>query len=128
MTTINAPRPKCLYCHRPFSGNDNKKFCTDRCKNAFHNNRRKHETKEIGRIVTILKTNRRILEELLTGRDKRNIHEQELLDKGFIFRYHTHRRTNKGDNKEYYFCFDYGYLALSNRWYMIVQSFKRQDD
>ena len=118
---------KYLQCPKLFSGNDNKKFCSDICKNDFHNARRKKEAQEIGDIITILKTNRRIIVDLLNGKEIKKVSAQRLLDKGFIFRYHTHLRTNKGDGKEYVFCFDYGYLELTSGWYTILRAFKEID-
>ncbi len=117
----------CVRCGKKISGNDNKKFCNDFCKNAFHNSRRKKESREIGDIIGILKTNRRIIAGLLNGLEIKKVSGQRLLDKGFIFRYHTHRRINKGDGKEYIFCFDYGYLELASGWYTLVRGFKEID-
>ena len=114
-------------CGKTFSGNENKKFCSSECKNEYHNARRKEENKEIGMVVNILKTNRRILEQLLGERKVKNVSGQRLLDNGFVFRYHTHRRPNKGDGKEYIFCFDLGYLPLENGWYKIVKGFKETE-
>jgi len=115
---------QCLYCNNYFSGNDNKKFCSDKCKNAFNNARRKAENKEIGTIINTLKTNRRIIIELLNGQKIKTVSAQRLLDKKFVFRFHTHTRINKGDGTEYVFCFDYGYLPLKSGWYKIVKAFK----
>lgn len=114
----------CLECKSRFSGNSNKKFCSAACKNEYHNHRRKKEADEIGPVVNILKANRRILMEIADGKSVQNVSEQQLLDKGYVFRYHTHRRTNKGDNKEYIFCFDFGFLPLENGWYKVVKAFK----
>lgn len=118
---------QCIQCTKKISGNDNKRFCNDFCKNAFHNARRKKESKEIGDIITMLKTNRRIIAELLNDKEIKKVSAQRLLDKGFVFRYHTHRRINKGDNKEYIFCFDYGYIELPSGWYTILKAFKETD-
>lgn len=114
----------CVQCGKRLTGNDNKRFCNEYCKNSFHNGIRKKESREIGEIITILKTNRRIIADLLDGLEIRKVSAQKLLDKKFVFRYHTHRRVNKGDGKEYIFCFDYGYLELSPGWYSILHAFK----
>lgn len=124
ITAAGYEKLVCLQCGGQFRGNENKKFCTDACKNSFHNARRKKESREIGEVITMLKTNRRIIADLLDGEEIKKVSAQRLLDKGFVFRYHTHRRTNKGDGKEYIFCFDYGYLELPSGWYTIVHSFK----
>lgn len=114
-------------CGNRFTGNTNKKFCSTACKNEYHNQKRKGEGKEISVIVNILKSNRRILEEVLGTNSVKNVSGQKLLDKGFVFRYHTHTRPNKGDDKEYIFCFDHGYLPLKSGWYKIVKGFKEAE-
>jgi hypothetical protein len=122
--TVEVGKIKCLRCPKLFSGNENKLFCSLECKNAYHNARRKQEAQEIGAVISILKTNRRIIGELLDGENIKKVRTQRLLDKGFIFRYHTHTRVNKGDSKEYIFCFDVGYLQLSADWCTIVRAFR----
>lgn len=122
-------RMTCLLpsCKNLFMGNENKKFCSLACKNAFHNEKRKTEQQEIGNVINILKSNRRILAAILGSNQVKKISEQRLLDKGFIFRYHTHRRINKGDNKEYIFCFDVGYVTHAAGWYTVVKAFKESE-
>ena len=71
-------------CGKSFSGNENKKFCSTACKNEYHNAKRKGENKEIGPITNILKSNRRILEEVLGDHSVKNVSTQRLLDKGFV--------------------------------------------
>jgi len=112
---------KCLVCPNPVEGNDNKKFCSDKCKNAYHNSKRKAETGQTGKVISILKNNRRTLQMLLEGKEVTNVKEQAMLDNGFVFRYHTHNRKNQGDQKEYLFCFEYGYHRKENGWCTIVK-------
>lgn len=114
----------CQQCGKPLRGNENKKFCDDFCKNKFHNTKRKKENEDIGKIITILKDNWRILGEVLDGKQVQNVSERALQDSGFVFRYHTHSRINKGDDKEYIFCFNYGYRRLNNGWYQVVVEIK----
>ncbi len=114
-------------CGKAFTGNENKKFCSPTCKNEYHNAKRKEEHKEIGMIVNILKSNRKILEAFLEKNVVKNVSGQKLLDSGFVFRYHTHTRPNKGDDKEYVFCFDLGYLPLKSGWYKIVKGYKEAE-
>jgi len=114
-------KQKCLLCKKTFSGNANKRFCSIEHKNAYHNTVRKKETAQIGKIITILKNNRRILEKALNKKEVVSVKEQSLLDEGFLFKYHTHNRVNQGDGKEYVFCFEYGYLRKDNGWCTIVK-------
>lgn len=113
----------CIFCQKIIRGNENKKFCSNACKNSFHNAKRKQEMRQIGAIINILRTNRNILAKLLRDRETLKLSSQRLLDQGYIFRYHTHRRVNKGDGREYIFCFDYGYTELNSGWHMIVKRF-----
>jgi hypothetical protein len=48
------------------------------------------------------------------------IPQQKLLDKGFVFKYHTHTYKNKKE-QVYFFCYDYGYLPLENNWLLVVK-------
>ena len=113
---------ECLTCKKKISGNENKKFCSDTCKNVYHNSKRKQESGLTGKIISILKSNRKILEILMDGKSVTNVKEQALLDNGFVFRYHTHNRVNQGDKKEYIFCFEYGYCRKENGWFTIVKN------
>ena len=112
---------KCLWCGFAIRGNENKRFCSPGHKNAYHNAKRKKESGQTGKIITILKNNRRTLEALLDGKEVASVKEQTLLDNGFVLRYHTHNRINQGDQKEYIFCFEYGYYRKDNGWYTIVK-------
>ncbi len=80
---VRVKKQKCLWCKKPIEGNANKKFCKIEHKNAYHNALRQKETERIGKIVTILKNNRRILERALNKKDVVSVKEQTLVDEGF---------------------------------------------
>lgn len=113
----------CLACGKPVKGRADKKFCDDYCRNAYNNTLKakgSHSNYVRNISNTILK-NRKILEEALPENEEMiKIRQDKLLQKGFVFKYHTHTYTNKKGNI-YYFCFDYGYLPLENNWYLIVR-------
>jgi hypothetical protein len=46
--------------------------------------------------------------------------KQNLLIKGFQFKYLTHTYTNKKGNT-YTFCYDYGFLELDQDWLLLVR-------
>jgi hypothetical protein len=71
-------------------------------------------------VVNALRKNRKILQDLIPASEEFHKTTQErMIEKGFLFKYHTHIYKNKkGD--VYYFCFDYGYLPLDNDWYLVV--------
>lgn len=113
----------CLCCSHVIKGRSDKKFCDDNCRNAY-NNQLKAKTNYssyIRNINNALYKNRKILEDLLPIQEEMaKTTKDKLLQKGFLFKYHTHSYTNKKGNV-YYFCYDYGYLSLDNDWYLIVR-------
>ena len=120
MLTQTNPR-HCHACNKPIRGRTDKKFCDDYCRNSFNNQLKADSNNLVRNINNALRRNRRILEDLLdpnepvakTSRDK-------LLHEGFHFKYLTHTYTNAKGNI-YYFCYEYGYLALENDRYLIVR-------
>ncbi len=113
----------CLACNKPLKGRIDKKFCDDYCRNNYNNTQKSkgsHSAYVRGISNTLLK-NRKTLESLLPA-DKQTINysHDKLIEKGFVFKYHTHSYTNKA-GEVYYYCFDYGYRKLENNWYMIVR-------
>ena len=112
----------CLYCNEPLKGRSDKKFCDDQCRTTFNNRLNHDSTTFLKSINSILKRNRKILQEIVsdTKEGKLNVHEKKLHDKGFNFNYHTHIYKTKIGNT-YFFCYEYGYLILKNNFYMIVK-------
>lgn len=56
---------KCLNCDKPITkGRSDKKFCDSNCKDEYNNAAKIAEGKEISKINTILKGNRRVLQKL----------------------------------------------------------------
>jgi predicted nucleic acid-binding Zn ribbon protein len=114
---------KCLFCTKPLRGRADKKFCDDACRNS-HNNQQKAKSNYSNYVRNINNTlfkNRRILEQILPANEEITRASQEkLVQKGYVFKYHTHTYTNHKGNI-YYYCFDYGYLPLQNNRYLIVR-------
>ncbi len=110
---------KCLDCGDLLVGRADKKFCNDICRNNFNNRINSETTNLVRRINAILRKNRRILAEL-NPVDKTTVHRNKLTEKGFNFNYFTGiYTTQKG--AVYHFCYEYGYIALENDFYMLVQ-------
>ena len=110
----------CLSCGRSLKGRSNKKFCDDYCRNNFNNKLNADDNHFIRTINSALRKNRRILESFIPKEKLAKVAREKLLQNGFHFKYHTHTYTNKRGNI-YYFCYEYGYLALENDWYLIVK-------
>jgi len=109
---------KCLECDEKIIGRTDKKFCSDICRNSY-NNKINSVTNNYVRVVnTMLKRNRKILEELVPATSTKTTKEK-LLQRGFNFHYFTN--IHKGRKGSYYFCYDYGYHALGKDQYILVK-------
>ena len=115
----------CLECGVDIYGREDKKFCSDHCRNTYNNRLNADSRNFMRNINNTLRKNRRILEELNPG-EKATVSRDELLMKGFNFNYFTNTYTTKQD-KVYYFCYDLGYLALENGKYVIVRKMEYVD-
>jgi hypothetical protein len=114
---------KCLCCNKNLRGRSDKKFCDDACRNSYNNQQKAKSSYSnyIRNINNTLLKNRRILQDILPADKKTaNTTGDKLLQKGFVFKYHTHTYSTREGNT-YYYCYDYGYLLLENKWYMVVR-------
>ncbi len=111
----------CLECGEPIVGRSDKKFCSDYCRNAYHNRQNRISNALIRNTNNKLKKNWRILSEL-NPEGKTKVHKKRLLDKGFDFDYITGLYKTK-KNDIYYYVYDQGYLELEHGYYMLVKKF-----
>lgn len=110
-----------MSCGKPVFGRSDKKFCDDYCRNTYNNQLKSPDNNYVRRINHALFKNRKILESLLSGTDEMaKAHEDKLVAMGFQFRYHTHIYTTR-KGQQYFFCYEYGYLVMDNRWYLLVK-------
>jgi hypothetical protein len=113
----------CLACNKILKGRIDKKFCDDYCRNNYNNLQKSKNQNNayVKNINNALLKNRKILESVLPETEELiKIPQQKLLDKGFVFKYHTHTYKNKKE-QVYFFCYDYGYLPLENNWLLVVK-------
>lgn len=113
----------CLACNKILKGRVDKKFCDDYCRNNYNNLQKSKNPNSVyvKNINNTLLKNRKILENILPETEELiKIPQQKLLDKGFVFKYHTHTYKNKKE-QVYFFCYDYGYLPLENNWLLVVK-------
>lgn len=108
----------CQECGNELFGRIDKRFCDDQCRSTFYNKRNRDTVNLVRKVNNILRNNRRILEEL-NPNGKTVVSKKSLLDKGFNFSYFTNTYITKS-GKNYFFCYDYGYLALSENKYSVV--------
>ncbi|MBN1650544.1 MAG: hypothetical protein JW857_04395 [Bacteroidales bacterium] len=113
----------CLFCNEPINGRIDKKFCSDQCRNAFNNEKNAGTENHIRRINGILRKNRKLLEKLSGRINKKIVPSASFVNNGFNFNYYTSTYTTRKGHV-YFFCYEYGYLKLSQEKVMIV---KRND-
>jgi len=109
----------CLECNEKIVGREDKKFCSDGCRNAYNNKINKDSNNFMRNINNRLRKNYRILSEL-NADGKTKITRIKMTHKGFDFDYFTNIRQTKTGNV-YYFLYDQGYMPLENDFYILVK-------
>lgn len=109
----------CLECNEKIVGREDKKFCSDGCRNAYNNKINKDSTNYMRNVNNKLRKNYRILCDLNSD-GKQKVTKAKLFSKGFDFDYFTNILNTKTGNT-YFFLYDQGYLALENEIYMLVK-------
>jgi predicted nucleic acid-binding Zn ribbon protein len=109
----------CLECSEKIVGREDKKFCSDSCRNAYNNKINKDSTNFMRNVNNKLRKNYRILSELNTeGKSKAT--RDKMINKGFDFDFFTNILHTKTGNT-YYFLYDQGYRSLDNDYFMLVK-------
>lgn len=110
----------CLHCNKVIRGRIDKKFCDDVCRNNYNNQINSDATNFVRKINNTLRKNRRILQDILGDKETAKTTKDKLSTEGFSFTYFTHIYSSKQGNV-YHFCYDFGYMALGQDWYLVVQ-------
>ena len=109
----------CVECEEKIVGREDRKFCSDGCRNAYNNKMNKDNTNLMRNINNKLRKNYRILCELNTdGKGKTS--RTKLLSRGFDFEFFTSIYNTKTGNT-YYFLYDQGYRVLEDDYFMLVK-------
>ena len=109
----------CLECGDKIVGREDKKFCSDGCRNAYNNKINKDSTNFMRNVNNKLRKNYRILSALNVD-VKSKTTKSKLLSKGFDFEFFTNiLNTNTGNT--YYFIYDQGYRVLEGDYFMLVK-------
>jgi len=97
-----------MICGNILHGRIDKKFCSDHCRNKYHNSLNSNEIRYIRTINYILRKNRRILLELERS-GTMTISKSNLAQAGFDFNFFTGvDDSNKGNTR--YYCYEHGYF------------------
>ena len=110
---------QCEECGSELRGRSDKRFCSDYCRNSFHNRRNRSKNKFRYQIHQRLHKNRKILEELLGGRGRIVVRRENLLLQGFDHRYITQVSSHKGSGR-YFFVYEYGFRHLKEGRVLLV--------
>ena len=98
-------KKQCLECSTEIMGRVDKKFCSDYCRNAYHNKVNKDSKNLIRNINNRLRKNYRVLDSYQLKEGKTRTTRTRLLDKGFDFDFITNLYTTK-KGTSYYFVYD----------------------
>lgn len=114
-------KKKCLDCGDSIIGRSDKKFCSDMCRNAYHNKYNGYRNALIRHVNNKLRKNRKILFELEKS-NKLYLSREELSITGFDWQYFTEeRKSNEGTSR---YCYDYGiYLENEERLSVITKPY-----
>lgn len=109
----------CPECGDKIIGREDKKFCSDACRNAYNNKINKDSNNYMRNVNNKLRRNYRILSELnVEGKTKTT--KTKLDGKGFDFSFFTNVLHTKNGNT-YYFVYEQGYMPLENDFYILVK-------
>lgn len=109
----------CLECSEKIVGREDKKFCSDSCRNTYNNKINKDSTNFMRNVNNKLRKNYRILSEL-NSEGKSKATRDKMINKGFDFDFFTNVLQTKTGNT-YYFLYDQGYRSLDNDYFMLVK-------
>jgi len=112
----------CLTCQESLRGRSDKKFCDDACRSMHHQQKAQDELGHLRQINSLLKRNRQILaniwQEISLQKRSTRFSRMELLQKGFVFDFHTHRST-ESDGREVCYFYDLGLVEVEQGCYAL---------
>lgn len=107
----------CLECGHGIKGRSDKKFCSDYCRNHYHNKIYARQDLCLRKVNGILKRNRRILCSFFE-KGMKTVTIEQLMRTGFDFEFFTHLFQNKRE-EQYYFVYEFGYLPKGEKFKLI---------
>jgi len=109
----------CPECGGKIIGREDKKFCSDYCRNAYNNKVNKDSKNLIRNTNNRLRKNYKILSDLNKS-GKTKVNRVKLLNQNFDFNFFTSIYTTKTGNT-YFYVYDQGYLPLENDYYLLIK-------
>jgi hypothetical protein len=102
----------CLECTKELKGRSDKKFCDTQCRSTFHNTNKAPHELDIQNINSLLRSNRSLMAHFCPS-GKSTVDKEVLTKLGFKFDLFTH--IFPFSTGTYFFCYDYGYLPISDK-------------
>jgi hypothetical protein len=109
----------CLECRADFRGRTDKKFCSDSCRNAYHNRLNRDCNNLVRTVNNRLRKNYRILRTMASEWQCRPVPRASLADRGFDFDSITRVKSSR-KGAPCYFVYDLGYVPLGEDRFEIV--------
>lgn len=111
----------CLECNTEFRGRTDKKFCSDYCRNAYHNRLNRDSNNLVRTVNNRLRRNYRILQGFATDPGAGLVRRAQLANSGFDFTSIT--RIKAGHPGGPCYCvYDMGYVAQGEDAIKIVKA------
>ncbi|MBO4572024.1 MAG: hypothetical protein J5699_08875 [Bacteroidales bacterium] len=108
----------CLECGEVFSGRSDKRFCSDSCRNSYHNSASRQSKAYSYRINSLLNRNHAILAECRRS-GKTRLERSEMAEKMFSEKYCT-ACSRRFLGRPVYFCYDIPYRIEGRRGVRIL--------
>jgi hypothetical protein len=110
----------CTACNKDFEGRSNQKFCSTKCKNAYHNVKNKEKEAHLIETNRMLHKNWTVLGKLYDIYRSSPISIEIAKSFGFTDKYHTHvHKSPRGE--QYTMVYDYGFKNHIDNQIQIVQ-------
>ena len=109
----------CPECGVKIVGREDKRFCSDYCRNAFNNKVNKDSKNLIRNTNNRLRKNYKTLSDLNKS-GKTKVTRSKLINDNFDFNFFTSIYTTKTGNT-YFYVYDQGYLPLENEFYLLIK-------
>lgn len=111
----------CLECNTGYRGRTDKKFCSDYCRNAYHNRLNRDSNNLVRTVNNRLRKNYRILKRITDSPGEGPVRRTQLADLGFDFNTIT-RIKDAHPGGPCYCVYDLGYVPLGEDRFKIVKT------
>lgn len=116
---MQKEKRNCPECGEIVIGREDKRFCSDACRNTYNYRSNRQESNLVRSINNRLKKNYKILCEI-NRNGKARATRDELIRRGFDFSLITYVRQTRHGNF-YYYLYDQGYTPIGSERYLLIR-------